>query len=107
MVEPESVVLAKIGSAEVLLEVADLGGVSEVSLRDVLSTEAVWSTLEEITQAIQTVWQKVKPSEAEIEFGLGCAVKSGVLHSFVVGASGNANFKVKMKWQPRADPTSD
>lgn len=106
MVEPDSVVLAKVGGAEVLLEVADLGGVSEVSLRDALSTEAVWSTLEEITRAIQTVWQKVKPAEAEIEFGLGCAVKSGVLQSFVVGASGTANFKVKMKWQARAEPTS-
>ncbi|MET7402990.1 CU044_2847 family protein [Dactylosporangium sp. NPDC005572] len=99
MADLDNLVLARIGDCDVYVEAIDAGGVSEVGLRDALSTEAMWRALEEVADSIQSVWQKVKPTEAEAEFGLGCAVKSGQLHSFLVGGSAEATFKIKLKWK--------
>jgi hypothetical protein len=63
-------VLVRSGEAEFWVRVVDTGGPSTIGLGDALSFDGVRKTVEEIGSQLSATWDRVKPSEAVVEFGL-------------------------------------
>ncbi|MGH3812951.1 MAG: CU044_2847 family protein [Pseudonocardiaceae bacterium] len=68
-----------------------------------LSFDGVRATVEGIATELAQVWQKVKPSEASVAFGLKLTAKSGKLTVLVVEGGGEASLTVTLTWKPRPD----
>lgn len=94
-------VLVRSGEAEFWVRVDDPGGPSTIGLRDVLSFEGVRKTVEEIGAQLSAAWDRVKPSEAVVEFGLTLTAKSGKLTGLIVDGEGEGSFKVTLTWSGR------
>lgn len=94
-------VLVRSGDAEFWVRVEDAGGPSPVGLSDVLSFEGVRKTVEEIGAQLTTAWDRVKPSEAVVEFGLTLTAKSGKLTGLIVDGEGEGSLKVTLTWSGR------
>lgn len=95
-------VLIRSGDTEFWVRVADTGGPSTIGLSKALSFDGVRQTIEEIGGQLSTAWDRVKPSEAVVEFGVTLTAKSGVLTGLIVEGSGEANFKVTLTWSEPA-----
>lgn len=95
---PTELVPARIGEVELLIEVRDEGGIAEAGLADVLDISILRDAIESVAISLQSAWQKAKPDEAEIEFSVGCAVKSGKLWAVLAEGSADAAIKVTLKW---------
>lgn len=91
--------LVRAGGAEFFVEVADGGGPAPVRSDGVLSFDGVRATVEGIAAELARVWEKVRPSEACVEFGLRLAVKSGRLTGLVVEGGGEASLRVTLTWR--------
>jgi len=91
--------LVAAGGAEFYVEVSDNGG--PVTIGDVgpLSFEGVRATVEGIATELAQVWQKVKPAEASVAFGLKLTAKSGKLTGLVVEGGGEASLTVTLTWK--------
>ena len=99
--------LVSAGGAEFYVEVADAGG--PATIRDdgggPLSFDGVRATVEGIATELAAVWQRVRPSEASVAFGLRITAKSGKLTGLVVEGGGEAALTVTLTWkQPAAQP---
>ena len=100
-------VLVEVDGVEFYVEVADEGA-GIVGLDDRFSFDGVRDTVEAIAGQLTGVWDRVKPSEASVEFGLKVTGKSGKLTGLLVEAGGEASLTVKMTWKKaeRADGTT-
>ncbi|MFI6330784.1 CU044_2847 family protein [Micromonospora chersina] len=84
---------------EFFAELAEGGGPQTVTLDQVLSFDGVRDTVEAIAGQLGQVWEKVKPSEATVEFGLALTAKAGKLTGLLVDASGEASLTVTLTWK--------
>lgn len=91
-------VLVRSGGAEFWVQVDDAGGPSPVGLGDVLSFDGVRKTVEEIGSQLSAACDRVKPSEAVVEFGLALTAKSGKLTGLLVDGEGEGSFKITLTW---------
>lgn len=91
-------VLVRSGEAEFWVRVDDTGGPSPIGLGDVLSFDGVRKTVEEIGSQLSVAWDRVKPSEAVVEFELTLTAKSGKLTGLIVDGEGEGSLKVTLTW---------
>jgi hypothetical protein len=89
----------RVGDVEFFVEVADGAGPRTVGLDEVLSFDGVRDTVEVIATQLAGAWEKVRPSEASIEFGLSLTAKSGKLTGLLVEGGGAASLKVTLAWK--------
>lgn len=87
------------GDVEFFVEVPEVQGVQTVGLDDVLSFDGVRDTIQVIGEQLTAAWEKVKPSEASVEFGLKLTAKSGRLTGLIVDGSGEASLTIKLTWK--------
>jgi hypothetical protein len=93
-------VLVRSGDAEFYVEVAGpAGGPQTVGLDDVLSFDGVKKALETIGSEVASVWDKIRPAEASVEFGLSLKVRQGKLTGLLVEGGGDASLKVNVVWR--------
>jgi hypothetical protein len=90
--------LVTAGGAEFYVEVADAAGPAAIRSDGVLSFDGVRATVEGIATELAKAWEKVRPSEASVEFGLKLTAKSGKLTGLVVEGGGEASLKVTLTW---------
>jgi Trypsin-co-occurring domain 1 len=90
--------LVRAGSAEFYMELADTGGPAAIRSDHVLSFDGVRATVEAIATELAQVWDKVRPSEATVEFGLNLTARSGRLTGLVVEGGADASLKITMTW---------
>jgi len=95
--------LVRAGGAEFYVELSDPGGPTTISDKHPLSFDGVRATVEGIATELAQVWQKVKPSEASVAFGLKFTAKSGKLTGLVVEGGGEASLMVTLTWKPPPD----
>lgn len=74
-----------------------LHGENNVSLRSA-SFEKVTQAIESITQRLNTIWKKVEPSKASVEFGIEFAWKANDLVAVFVDSSATASMKITLEW---------
>jgi hypothetical protein len=91
-------VLVRSGEAEFWVRVDDAGGPSPVGLGDALSFDGVRKTVEEIGAQLSAAWDRVKPSEAVVEFGLKITARNGKLTGLIVDGEGEGSLKVTLTW---------
>ncbi len=92
-------VLVQAGGVEFFVEVADAGGPRTVGLDQALSLDGVRDTVEAIAAQFVGVWERVKPSEARVEFGLTVTAKTGKLTGLLVEGGGQAALTVALTWK--------
>lgn len=97
-------VLVRSGEAEFWVRVADAGGPSPIGLGEALSFDGVRETVEEIGSQLSAAWDRVKPNEAVVEFGLTVTAKSGKLTGLLLDGEGEASLKVTLTWSGGRDP---
>jgi hypothetical protein len=96
--------LVRAGGAEFYVEVSDAGGPATIRDDGPLSFDGVRATVEGIATELTQVWQKVKPAEASVVFGLKLTAKSGKLTGLVVEGGGEASLTVTLTWLPPPSP---
>jgi hypothetical protein len=89
----------KVGDTEFYVEVTDQAGVETVGLDEALSFEGVRDTVSAIAGELKQAFDRARPHEATIEFGLKLSVKSGKLTGLLVEGGGEASLKVTLAWQ--------
>lgn len=92
-------VLVRSGDAQFYVEVEDKGGPQNIGVSAVMSLDEVRNTVEAIATQLSTAWEKVKPSEATVEFGLKVIAKSGKLTGLLVEGGGEATLNIKLTWK--------
>ncbi|HEU5127710.1 MAG TPA: CU044_2847 family protein [Glycomyces sp.] len=100
-----------IGSAEFLIETteaaADADGGIEPIGDDLFDRPETFDRLRETVEAVSAelvaVWQKVRPAEATVEFGIGADVKTGKLTGILVSGGAAASLKVTLKWTDKPE----
>ncbi|MGH3797092.1 MAG: CU044_2847 family protein [Pseudonocardiaceae bacterium] len=97
--------LVKAGGTEFYVEVSDVGGPTTIRDDGPLSFDGVRGTVEGVAAELAQVWEKVKPSEASVAFGLKLTAKSGKLTGLVVEGGGEASLTVTLTWRPPPDPS--
>ena len=93
-------VLVTAGEQEFFAEVEDSGGVATIGLEEVLSFDGVVETVEAIAERMAAAWERVKPAEATVAFGLKLTAKSGKLTGLLVEGGGEAALTITLKWTP-------
>ena len=88
-------------NTELLAEVEQLGGEEDVSLSG-LNIDGAMDAVKGIAAKIHGVLETVSPQEASVEFGIKLAAKSGKLTGLLVEGSGDASFKINLKWKQAA-----
>jgi hypothetical protein len=88
---------------EFFVQVAGGSGPQVVAADRAMSFDGVRDTVEAIAGELAGVWEKVKPSEASVEFGLALTAKSGKLTGLLVDAEGEASLTVTLTWR-RPEP---
>lgn len=91
-------VLVRSGEAEFWVRVVDASGPDTIGLGKALSFDGVRKTVEEIGAQLSAAWDRVKPHEAVVEFGLTLTAKSGPLTGLIVDGKGDASFKITLTW---------
>lgn len=99
--------LVRIGDVEFFVEVSDGGGPQTVGADRALSFDAVRDTVEAVASELALVWQKVRPSEATVEFGLSVTAKTGKLTGLLVEGGGSAALKISLTWRSGAGAGED
>jgi hypothetical protein len=83
----------------VQVQVTTMGGEEDIAILDHLPTfEEVTGAIEEISRAITSSIEKVKPQSASVEFGLEVAVQEGKLTALLVQGSGTASVTITLGW---------
>ncbi|WP_051326372.1 CU044_2847 family protein [Glycomyces tenuis] len=99
----------KVGQAEFLVETvadaADEGSLRPISgaLDEPESLDRIRDTVEAVSGELVSVWEKVRPQEATVEFGIAVDVKAGKLTGLLVGGGAAATLKVTLKWSSASD----
>ncbi len=97
-------VAVRVGDVEFFVEVADGGGARTVGLDEAFTFDGVRDTIEAIAAQLAEVWEKVRPNEASIEFGLSLTAKNGKLTGLIVEGGGTASLKVTLAWTRQTLP---
>ena len=84
------------GDVEFFVELADGGGPQTVGANRALSFEGVRDTVEAVAAQLAHAWDRAKPAEATVEFGLSLTAKAGKLTGLLVDADGSASLKVTL-----------
>lgn len=74
-----------------------LHGEGNVSLK-AASFEKVTQAIEGVAQRLNTIWKKVEPSKASVEFGIEFAWQSSDIVAIFVDSSATASMKITMEW---------
>jgi hypothetical protein len=98
--------LVRAGAAEFYVEVVDGGGPAPATLDEALSFDGVRATVEGIAAELSAAWERVKPSEASVAFGLKLTAKSGKLTGLIVEGGGEASLTVSLTWKQPATTVS-
>jgi Trypsin-co-occurring domain 1 len=96
--------LVRIGEVEFLAQIAESGGTQLVRADSAYSFDGVRQTIEAVAGQVAEVWDKVKPDEASVEFGLSLAAKSGRLLGLLVDGGAQAALKVTLTWRAAPRP---
>ena len=97
--------LVSAGGSEFYVEVADTGGPTTIDTGfSALAFDGVRATIEGIATELSLAWERVKPSEAVVEFALKLTAKSGKLTGLLVEGGGEATLTVKLTWKQPAPP---
>jgi len=91
--------LVRAGGAEFYVEVADAGGPAAIRSDGALSFDGVRETVEGIAIELSRAWEKVRPSEASVEFALKLTAKAGKLTGLLVEGGGEASLTVTLAWK--------
>jgi hypothetical protein len=91
-------VLVRSGDAEFWVRVVDAGGPSTIGIGDAFTFDGVRQTVEEIGAQLSAAWERVKPTEAVVEFGLTLTVKSGKLTGLIADGEGEASLNITLTW---------
>ncbi|WP_283133635.1 CU044_2847 family protein [Rhizohabitans arisaemae] len=81
------------------VEVSEGPGIQTVGLGDAFTFDGVRDAVLAVGSELQAVWEKVRPSEAEVEFGVKVTAKTGKLSGLLVEGGGDATLKVKLVWR--------
>lgn len=92
-------VLVEVDGREFFVEVADAGGPQTVSADQALSFTAVRDTIEAVAGQLSTVWERVKPAEATVAFGLSFSAKTGKLTGLIVEGAAASSLTVTLTWK--------
>jgi hypothetical protein len=65
--------------------------------------EEALASLRPATEAVVDHLRDLQPREATVEFGFNLNMESGAV---IASAAATANFKVTLKWKPKAPPNS-
>ncbi|MGH3693591.1 MAG: CU044_2847 family protein [Pseudonocardiaceae bacterium] len=95
--------LVQAGGSEFYVELSDSGGPTTIRDERPLSFDGVRATVEGIATELAQAWQKVKPSEASVAFGLKLTTKSGKLTGLVIEGGGEASLMVTLSWKSPPD----
>lgn len=88
--------------------VVDVAKVGPVGITEAFDFDAVRATIEAVAGQFTRVWERVRPDEATVEFGVSVKAKSGKLTSLIVEGEGEGTFKVTMTWKaPPASTAAD
>ncbi|TDF39302.1 hypothetical protein EYS14_07195 [Alteromonadaceae bacterium M269] len=79
-------------------EVTHLGGEEDVAISD-LNIDSTIDAIKGIASKIHGVLETVSPQEVAVEFGVKLAAKSGKVTGLLVEGSGDASFKISLKWK--------
>ena len=96
----EAVVACTADSVEFLVQVRSEEGIVEAGLDDIFDFDRVRTAVSAIGSSLLEALRTLKPQEAQIEFSVGCDVKSGKLTAVLVEGESNASIKVTLKWKP-------
>lgn len=98
-VRTRRVELVRAGDVEFFVELVDGGGALPASVANALSFDGVRDTVEAVAAELALVWDRVKPAEASVEFGLSVTTRAGKLTGLLVDADGAASLKVTLTWR--------
>jgi hypothetical protein len=87
------------GDVEFFVEIADGGGPQTVGVERAMSFDGVRDTVEAVAAQLGQVWDRVKPAEASVKFGLSFTAKAGKLTGLLVDADGSASLKITLTWK--------
>ncbi|HET8658041.1 MAG TPA: CU044_2847 family protein [Micromonosporaceae bacterium] len=87
------------GGVEFFVELADGGGPQTAGTERLLSFDGVRDTVEAVAGQLAQVWDRVKPAEASVEFGLSLTAKAGKLTGLLVDADSQASLRVTLTWR--------
>jgi hypothetical protein len=88
------------GGQTIYLEVLDRGGRREVGVIDSIPFDQVTQIFSELSQRIGEGLKKSMANKACVEIGMEFAIENGHLVGLIARATGKANFKVSIEWNP-------
>lgn len=91
--------LVRIGDVEFFAELTEGGGPRTVGVQDAFTFDGVRRTIEAVAGELAQAWDRVKPAEATVEFGLSLTARSGKLTGLVVEGGADASLKVTLVWK--------
>ncbi|MFF3863639.1 CU044_2847 family protein [Streptomyces sp. NPDC002209] len=92
-------VLVQADGQKFFVEVADGGGPQTVSADQVLSFDGVRATIEALAGQLSAAWDRVKPSEATVAFGLSFSAKTGMLTALIVDGATESSLTITLTWK--------
>jgi Trypsin-co-occurring domain 1 len=63
-------------------------------------------SLEGMATSLTSIWEKAKPTNASVEFGLEFAWDSGELLAWLVDSSATASMKIRLEWNKSGLPSA-
>lgn len=96
---PKHTERVRVGDADFFVELADGVGPRKVAAGDAFTFEGVRETVEAVAGQLAQVWDRVKPAEARVDFGLSLTAKSGRLTGLIVDGGGAASLTVALTWK--------
>lgn len=91
--------LVRAGDTEFFVEVAEGSGPQTVGIADALSFDGVRATVEAIGDQLAAAWDRVRPDEATVEFGLNLTAKTGKLTGMLIEGGGDAALRITLTWK--------
>ena len=93
----QQVIPIKLNDKKIFAEVSILGGEEDVASK-LPSFETVTEAIEDISSHLSSVFDKVKPDKASVEFGIQLTLESGKLAALIVKGQGSSSMKVTLEW---------
>jgi len=85
-------------------EVEGGDGVETVDLDELRSFDGVGGTVEAVAGQLAAVWERVRPTEAQVVFGVKVVAKPGKLTGLLVEGGGEGTLSVTLTW--KSSPTA-
>ncbi len=91
-----------VNGERVLVSVRLSGGEEEVGLRE-YSFSKVAGAIEAVAKEFTTVFRKLKPDKATVEFNVALTIETSELAAVFFDASGSGGLKVTLEWGKTPD----